>query len=54
MVASGHVQIIFVDTFPCNQSHDTLDWEWATIHKISIKEIFVLLAWVTINFEDIH
>lgn len=54
MVASGHVQELFVHAFPSNQSHNALHWEWASVYEISIEQIFISLRGVSIKFENIQ
>ena len=54
MVSSRHMKDIFVNTFPGNESHNTLNGERTSVNKITIKKVLVVHGRVSIDFKDIQ
>ena len=45
---------VFVHTFPSNESHNAFNRERSTVDKITIKKIFIVDIWISIDLKDIH
>ena len=53
MIASSHMEEVFISTFPSYKCKNTLYWKRSSINEISIEKVLILNGWITIKFEDI-
>lgn len=53
MISSGHMHKVLIDTFPGNQSHDTLNWKGSPVNEISVEKILIFRSWILVKFENI-
>ena len=54
MIASGHVDAVWIVNLPRNQCQHDLNWKRPSIDEITIEQIRILSTRDSIEFEDIQ
>lgn len=53
VISSGHVQEVNIDTFPGYKSQHAFNREGASVHKVTIEEIFIFGGRDSIEFKNV-
>ena len=54
VVSSAHEKVLREADFPSKHEHDNLNGEGTSVNEVTVEEIGVLFAWVSVDLKDVH